>query len=124
MRSSAREWLESVAGREPDTVIVVAHPDDEALGLGSLLPKLRRAVLIHVADGAARDMEDAGEHGFARREDDVMPAAFLVLAHGIFENLPFVHELDWRWLAFLPPIGLIAGREAGLAAAAPVPIRA
>lgn len=49
--------------------IVVAHPDDETLGLGALLPRLSDVVLVHVTDGAPRGGEDARRHGFQSPED-------------------------------------------------------
>lgn len=49
--------------------IVVAHPDDETLWTGSLLARLDDAVLIHLTDGAPRDMHDARRLGYATRED-------------------------------------------------------
>ena len=49
--------------------IVVAHPDDETLGLGALLPRLADVTLIHVTDGAPRGGQDARRHGFAGPED-------------------------------------------------------
>ena len=44
--------------------IVVAHPDDETLGCGALLHRLRHATLVHVTDGAPRDGADARRHGY------------------------------------------------------------
>ena len=46
-------------------MIVAAHPDDETLGIGSLLCLLDEALLVHVTDGAPRDGADARVHGFA-----------------------------------------------------------
>jgi LmbE family N-acetylglucosaminyl deacetylase len=46
-------------------MIVAAHPDDETLGIGSLLCLLDEALLVHVTDGAPRDGADARVRGFA-----------------------------------------------------------
>jgi LmbE family N-acetylglucosaminyl deacetylase len=45
--------------------VVVAHPDDETIGVGAQLPRLHGVTLVHVTDGAPRDGMDAGRHGFA-----------------------------------------------------------
>lgn len=52
------DWL-----RRP-AVIVVAHPDDEVIGMGSLLPRFEdlRAI-IHVTDGAPRRGNDIAKAG-------------------------------------------------------------
>src|SRR5205085_11027704 len=50
------------AGR---AALVVAHPDDETLGLGGQLPRLNGLTIIHVTDGAPRNRHDASRHGFA-----------------------------------------------------------
>jgi LmbE family N-acetylglucosaminyl deacetylase len=46
-------------------MIVVAHPDDETIGLGAQLSRFENALLVHVTDGAPRDGEDARNYGFA-----------------------------------------------------------
>lgn len=46
-------------------LIIAAHPDDEVIGLGAQLPRLRDVTLLHVTDGAPRDGRDAAMHGFA-----------------------------------------------------------
>ncbi len=50
--------------------IVAAHPDDEVIGAGAQLARFRKAVtIVHVTDGAPRDMRDAAACGFRTREE-------------------------------------------------------
>ncbi|HEX2150779.1 MAG TPA: PIG-L family deacetylase, partial [Stellaceae bacterium] len=46
-------------------MIVVAHPDDETIGLGAQLSRFNDLLLVHVTDGAPRDGDDARNYGFA-----------------------------------------------------------
>jgi LmbE family N-acetylglucosaminyl deacetylase len=48
--------------------IVVAHPDDEVIGVGSRLPRLADVHVVYVTDGAPADLDHAGPLGFASRE--------------------------------------------------------
>ena len=47
----------------PATMVVAAHPDDEAVGAGSRLPRLKHAHFVYVTDGAPADGQDAARHG-------------------------------------------------------------
>jgi LmbE family N-acetylglucosaminyl deacetylase len=37
------------------TIILVAHPDDEVIGFGALMQRMRKAVVVFATDGAPRD---------------------------------------------------------------------
>jgi LmbE family N-acetylglucosaminyl deacetylase len=45
------------------TLVVVAHPDDESIGLGAQMPYLPGARYLTVTDGAPGDLEDARRAG-------------------------------------------------------------
>lgn len=65
-------WAARMAEGEPiaeRVAVVVAHADDETLWAGSALPRLRDCLLVHLTDGAPRDMADARRLGFATRAD-------------------------------------------------------
>ncbi|AUX36070.1 MULTISPECIES: PIG-L deacetylase family protein [Sorangium] len=76
-------WLSS--GRPPRCLVVVAHPDDETLGLGARIGRLQPIEVVHVTDGAPRDsrfmpaeLADIGrERYIALRRDEVTRALAL-----------------------------------------------
>lgn len=54
---------------KPEILVIAAHPDDETIGCGATLGKIsNRAHVLHITDGAPRDMIDAGAAGFSTRE--------------------------------------------------------
>ena len=52
----------------PVIAIIAAHPDDEVAAAGSLLSSMKRGWLVHVTDGAPRDLFDAMANGMISRE--------------------------------------------------------
>lgn len=57
------EWLAGGEGPPPRTAVIVAHPDDEVVGLGSQLRRLGDAWFVHVTDGSPRNGRDAATWG-------------------------------------------------------------
>src|SRR5689334_22890927 len=49
--------------------IVVAHPDDETIGIGGQLARVAKSLVVVATDGAPRDGIDARDHGFATWQD-------------------------------------------------------
>jgi LmbE family N-acetylglucosaminyl deacetylase len=45
-------------------LIVAAHPDDEVIGASTRLRLFRNLTIVHVTDGAPRNLYDAQRHGF------------------------------------------------------------
>ncbi len=79
--------LAALAARRPidePVALVVAHPDDETLAAGGSMHLMRRLLLVHVTDGAPRNLADAAREGHAdpqsyarAREDELARALSL-----------------------------------------------
>lgn len=79
-------------------MLVFAHPDDETIALGARLARYRAATLVHVTDGAPRDLAQCLEHGFGSPEqyricrsselDRALKLAGLENSRNIFLNIP------------------------------------
>ena len=70
-RLTAADVLQALALDAPidarSVAVVVAHPDDEVIGVGSRLPSLTRVSVVYVTDGAPRSMHDARAAGYDTR---------------------------------------------------------
>ena len=61
------DLVATIAGGETiasPTTVVVAHPDDETIGMGSRLSRLENLTLLYVTDGAPANMRRARSLGF------------------------------------------------------------
>ena len=67
-RTLPAQLAAGIAINEP-VAVIVAHPDDETLGLGARLEKLRDWRLVHLSDGTPRDMRDAARAGCSERSE-------------------------------------------------------
>lgn len=49
-------------------LLAAAHPDDEVIGAGAQLPMIEGIRVLHITDGAPRNLHDARAAGFTTRE--------------------------------------------------------
>jgi N-acetylglucosamine malate deacetylase 2 len=52
----------------PSALVIAAHQDDETIGASALIAGLPRVEIVHVTDGAPRELSYARAAGFAKRE--------------------------------------------------------
>jgi LmbE family N-acetylglucosaminyl deacetylase len=75
-RPAELSFLERGSAEMPRVLIVSPHPDDEVIGAGSCLPRLRDSVVLQVTDGAPSEMADALAAGYSTR------SAYAAARHG------------------------------------------
>jgi LmbE family N-acetylglucosaminyl deacetylase len=103
-----------------NTCVVIAHPDDETIGCGAQLCRLRGAGVVLVTDGAPRNRVDAEAYGFAsaeayataRQREFRRATAVAGIAHAALVNLQVPDQQAASRLTWL------AGRLAEIFAAA------
>jgi LmbE family N-acetylglucosaminyl deacetylase len=59
--------MEAIAPLLGRTLVMVAHPDDETIGCGALLQRMREPVVVFCTDGAPRDHYFWAKHGSRER---------------------------------------------------------
>jgi LmbE family N-acetylglucosaminyl deacetylase len=74
--------------------VIVAHPADEVVGAGCLISRLLDVTVLHVTDGAPRDMQDAKAAGFADRADYARARREECLAALAIANVPEERVVD------------------------------
>jgi LmbE family N-acetylglucosaminyl deacetylase len=103
------------------TLIIVAHPDDETVGCGALMPRLADLTVLHVTDGAPRNQADARRSGFthwadyarARRREVERAASIAGIAPPALKSLGIPDQAAALRLAQLTRalLGFIAGAD-------------
>jgi N-acetylglucosamine malate deacetylase 2 len=88
--------------------IIVAHPSDEVAGAGYLICKLDQVTVVHVSDGAPRQVALWEDAGFARRRDYAEArrkecACALAIAH-----IPAERIVEFDYMALDLPRRLIS----------------
>jgi LmbE family N-acetylglucosaminyl deacetylase len=74
--------------------VIVAHPADEVVGAGCLISKLVDVTVLHVTDGAPRNMQDAKAAGFNERSEYARARKEECLAALAIANVPGHRVID------------------------------
>src|SRR5437879_11290089 len=74
--------------------VIVAHPADEVVGAGCLISKLVDVTVLHVTDGAPRNMQDARAAGFDDRSEYARARKEECLAALAIANVPQERVVD------------------------------
>lgn len=107
---AASEILEKITaetGRTdmPRVLVVVAHPDDEAIGAGAVMRGIPDVTVVHVTDGAPNDVDYARRRGFetreayakARRDEVVTALSIIGISEERVRGLGYVDgEASWH----------------------------
>lgn len=78
-------------------LLVVAHPDDEVIGVGAALPRLDGLHVLHVTDGAPRDGADARRRGHPTPEAYAAVRAAELDAALTLAGVPRTHRHALLW---------------------------
>jgi LmbE family N-acetylglucosaminyl deacetylase len=76
--------------------VIVAHPADEVVGAGCLISKLVDVTVLHITDGAPRDMEDANAAGFKKRSEYAEAIKQECLSALAIANVPEDRVVDFK----------------------------
>ncbi len=76
--------------------VIVAHPADEVVGAGCLISKLVDVTVLHVTDGAPRDMHDATAAGFKERSEYAQARKKECLSALALANVPEDRVVDFE----------------------------
>src|SRR3954454_17155891 len=92
--ASIDEAIGRLVAERQTLLLVVAHPDDDILGAGALLARVRGARIVYVTDGAPRDGRDARAHGFSTPGDYAAARRRDALAALALADIP-PHQTVW-----------------------------
>jgi LmbE family N-acetylglucosaminyl deacetylase len=113
-RSAARNY------EAPSILLIAAHPDDETIGAGALIARLKNVRILHVTEGSPSNPSDAIGAGFTTREQYALArsreARRALAMAGIFEgaiaNLCYVdQEVSFHMEALIACIRAVIAEE-------------